>query len=81
MKGTVAHLQALYGTAMFYQANVTRAQAKQAAKTKNQPSVASNTEVASPPPTANTAVPIPKLNGNSNIGYLHGFRGRGYSIR
>ena len=34
MKDTVAHLQALYGTAMFYQANVTRAQAKQAAKTK-----------------------------------------------
>ena len=59
MKDTIAHLQALYGTAMFYQADVTRAQAKQAAKTKNQPSVASNTEVASPPPTADTAVPIP----------------------
>ena len=59
MKDTVAHLQALYGTTMFYQANVTRAQAKKAAETTNQPAAAPDTAIVNQQPIADSIAPIP----------------------
>ena len=60
MKETVAHLQAVYNTTLFYQTNVTRAQVRQAAKAKAQPTGTPETGSVSQPPAIDPITPNAK---------------------